>query len=135
MFTTGMFPSLLKFAKVVSLFNTDDENCFNNYRSISLLPSISKVFEKGIFIKINECLQINNLLYNCQYGFREGHSTELAALELVDSIVEKIENNSIPISMFIGLIKAFDMLDHSILINKLYYYRIDGLNSDLIFLE
>ena len=74
--STGIFPDTLKIAKVILL---------ENYRPISVLPSISKIFERIIFNQINDHFTSHDLYYNGQYGFREKHSTQLAALELIDS--------------------------------------------------
>ena len=84
---TGVFPSQLKIAKVIPIFKKDDNKLFNNYRPISLLPVLSKVVEQVISSQINDFFKINNLFYDSQYGFRPGHSTEYAAIELSDRII------------------------------------------------
>ena len=86
------------------------------YSSIrnTILPAISKVFEKRIFNQLHEHFITNNLFCDGQYGFREMHSTELAALELIDRIVLAMDKGEIPFSIFIDLSKAFDTLDHKI---------------------
>ena len=78
---SGIFPNKLTLAKVIPLYKKEDQRVFGNYRSISLLSSISKILEKVAFQQISECFTCNNLLFNGQYGFHENHSTELAALE------------------------------------------------------
>ena len=83
---SGIFPSKLKLAKVKPLYDKEDQRVFGNYRPISLLSSISKIFEKVAFKQILEYFTSNNLLFESQYGFRENHSTELAALEFIDRI-------------------------------------------------
>ena len=72
-------------------------------------------------------MNTNNLLNASQYGFRKAHSTELAALEMVDRIGKELDSNKTPISIFLDLSKAFDTLDHEILITKLHYYGMDEL--------
>ena len=72
------------------------------------------------------------MYYECQYGFRKNHSTELKALNVVDSIINCIESGHTPITVYLDLSKAFDTLDHPILINKLKYYGIQGCALDLI---
>ncbi len=69
--------------------------------------------------------KVNNLFYNHQYGFREGHSTELAALELVDRVIQNLDKDDIPFNVYLDLSKAFDTLDYSILIEKLKYCGIN----------
>ncbi len=128
---TGIFPDKLKIAKVIPLFKKDDETCFSNYRPISLLPSISKVFEKAIFIQLFCYFQSNKLFYKHQYGFRTGHSTELAALELIDTLTEQLDKGEIPFVIFLDLSKAFDTLDHSILTEKLQYYGVHSTELEL----
>lgn len=122
MINTGIFPDKLKIAKINPIYKKDDETFFTNYRPISLLPAISKIFEKVIFIQIYDFFQKKKLLYISQYGFRTGHSTESAALELVDKIITKMDKKDTPIGIFIDLSKAFDTIDHEILLKKLNYY-------------
>ena len=126
-FQSGIFPDQLKIAKVISIFKKDDSAKLDNYRTISILPAISKVFEKIIFNQLQEHFITNKLFCDGQYGFRERHSTELAALEqlLIDRIVLAMDKGETPFSIFIDLSKAFDTLDHKILIHKLKYYGVE----------
>ena len=94
----------------------------DNYRPVSLLTSISKVFEKVVFTQLYEYIDKHNLFYSRQYGFRKTHSTEMAGLELTDRISKDIDNRDISLAIFMDLSKAFDTLDHQILLNKLKYY-------------
>ena len=75
--TTGIFPDKLKIAKIIPLFKKDDPHYFDNYRPISLLPAISKVFEKAVFIQLYDYINENELFYKSQYGFRTLHSLKL----------------------------------------------------------
>ena len=84
---TGIFPDHLKIARVLPLFKKDDQTIFSNYRPISLLPSFSKVIEKIIFNQLYEYFDCHKYFYPSQYGFRKNHSTEHAALELIDKII------------------------------------------------
>ena len=128
--TTGIFPDRLKIAKVIPLFKKGDPHTMDNYRPISLLPAISKIFEKTVFLQVYNYFNSNDLFYKSQYGFRTGHSTELASLEFTDIIYQNLDRGKIPISVFLDLSKAFDTLDHSILLNKLQYYGIKGKSLD-----
>ena len=123
---TGIVPDSMKTAKISPIFKKDDPHLTDNYRPISLLPIISKVLEKVVFKQVYEYFSRNKLLYKNQYGFRKKHSTELAGLELNDIIVQNLERRKMPVSVFIDLSKAFDTIDHKILLKKLSYYGIKG---------
>ena len=106
-------------------------NDISYYSPISLLPSISKILEKIIFKKLSLYLNKHKLLYDSQYGFRAGHSTELASIEVIDRITQDLDKGKIPISIFLDLTKAFDTLDHVILLQKLNYYVIKSVELKL----
>ena len=125
--TTGIFPTKLKIAKVLPYFKKDDIMLMDNYRPISLLTSTSKVFEKVVFNQLYDYFQRNDLFYSSQYGFRKLHSTEFAALELTDRILKDIDDKNISLAIFMDLSKAFDTLNHQILLNKLNFYGISGI--------
>ena len=107
-------------------------NDISNYRPISLLPSISKILEKIIFKQLSTYLNEHKLLYDSQYGFRAGHTTELASIELIDKITQDLDKGKIPISIFLDLSKAFDTLDHVILLQKLNYYGIKSVELNVL---
>ena len=129
---TGICPDKLKIAKVIPVYKKDDETIFSNYRPISILPAISKIIEKVVYNQIYSFFTQHKLFNESQYGFRTNHSTELAALELVDRINYTLDKNETPFSFFLDLSKAFDTLDHTILLQKLNYYGIRGLPLNLI---
>ena len=113
---TGIFPDKLKIAKITPIHKQNDKTRIDNYRPISLLPAISKIIERAIFDQITTYFNINKLFHNNQYGFRKEHSTELAALEVIDRITCNMDNGKIPFNIYLDLSKAFDTLDHNILI-------------------
>ena len=123
---TGIFPDQLKIAKIKPVYKKEDPHLLDNYRPISLLPTISKIFEKVAYIQVFEYFTTNKLFYKSQYGFRQLHSTELAAMEISDKIYIDLDNKRIPIAIFLDLSKAFDTIDHEILLYKLSYYGIKG---------
>ena len=115
MIVTGIFPDNLKISKVIPLYKEKDQTLLSNYRPIALLPSISKIFEYVLLEQITNYLLDNNMLSPQQYGFRSNHSTELAALNLVDELTYKLDRGIIPMNIYIDLSKAFDTLVHEIL--------------------
>ena len=123
---SGIFPDKLKIAKVIPLYKKDDPSVLDNYRPISLLPEISKLFERVFFNQIHDFFNNNNLYYGSQYGFRKKHLTELAAAEVIDRVILKMDRNEIPINVYLDLSKAFDTLDHNNLLHKLHHYGIRG---------
>ena len=125
-------PRTPKNRKSNSSIKKDDPHILDNYRPISLLPCMSKVFEKIAFKQLYDYFTSNNLLYSSQYGFRSLYSTELASAEMIDRIHKHLDSGKIPISIFLDLSKAFDTLDHNILLQKLKHYGIAG-NSLLWF--
>ena len=124
--STGKCPNSLKLAKVIPIYKKDDPSLINNYRPISLLPSLSKILEKIIYKRVYNFFKQNNLLIPNQFGFRKHHSTDYAILQLCDKIIESFSNKEHLIAIFMDLSKAFDTIDHKILIRKLYSYGIRG---------
>ena len=128
----NIFPELLKIARVIPIHKKDNDDVFDNYRPISILPSVSKIFERILHNQIFEFFTANELFFTSQYGFRNSHSTEFAALEIIDRIISEMDNNKVPLNIYLDLSKAFDTLDHDILLEKLSYYGIRGESHDLI---
>ena len=122
-FQKGIFPDRFKIAKVVPIFKCNDDTELNNYRPISVLPSLSKVFERVIFNQIHEYFNLHNLYYGNQYGFRKGHSTELAILEVIDRVTLSLDIGVTPINIYLDLSNAFDTLNHDILLQKLKHWN------------
>ena len=96
------------------------------------MPSISKIFEYILLEQLTNHFIENKLLSPQQYGFRDKHSTELAALNLVDHLTYKLDNGIIPINIYIDQSKAFDTLIHRTLLDKLSYYGINGVAKNLL---
>jgi hypothetical protein len=124
---TGIFPQKLKIAKVVPIFKSKDKSDINNYRPVSLLPAISKVFERVVYNQLYNYLKQNNLLHKNQFGFRPEHSTELACISLIDRILEYLDKGKIPVCIYMDLSKAFDTLNFDILLYKLNYYGVSSV--------
>ena len=122
----GVFPDRMKAADVTPLFKSNDWTNRNNYCPISLLLMISKILEKIMYKRTYNFLHHNGLIYHSQYGFRENHSCELAACELLGEIIKGQENKKHTLVVYLDLSKTFDTLDHDILHKKLHRYRIRG---------
>ena len=88
---------------------------------------MSKIYEYAVFEQLSAYMERNCLFYCDQYGFRQGHSTELASVRFVNDLIQQMDNFKIPTSILIDLSKAFDTLDHGILLSKLQYYGITGI--------
>ena len=127
-FKTSIFPTKLKIAKVIPIYKKGDPKLMENYRPISLLPTISKIFERVAYNQLSDYIFKNDILYSSQYGFRKKHSTEFAALELTDHILQEMDKGYLPIALFLDLSKAFDTLNHKILIHKLNFYGITNIS-------
>lgn len=130
-FQVGCFPDLLKLARIKPIFKKGDKFTADNYRPISLLPCLSKVFEKIISNRLLEYLNKNHILAAEQYGFRKNRSTAAAAHTFIENIMFALDNNYRVAGIFVDLTKAFDLVDHSILLSKLEYYGIRGITLEL----
>ena len=122
---TFIYPSLWKNSKVIPQHKGGNEDDVNNYRPISLLPVLSKVLEKIISIQLNDYLESNNLLSKSQHGFRSGLSTETALLKISDEIYKNIDERKISLLSLCDLSKAFDSVNHNMLLIKLEQHNID----------
>ena len=105
MLTTGIFPQSFNISKIIPLYKKGDHSLLTNYRPISLLPTISKVFERIIYDQMYEYLNGNNLLTEEQFGFRKYHSTEYAAISLVDHISKEMEHGKTPGALYMNDLK------------------------------
>ena len=121
----------MKISKVIPTFKDKGSDLdFNNYRPISLLSNINKIIEKIMHERLLSFLEKFNCIYGLQYGLRTGHSTNHCLFDLTENIRKAIDENKYAVGVFVDLQKAFDTVDHTILLNKLYHYGIRGTSNE-----
>jgi len=125
----GEFPSCLKTARVVPVYKSGSASLISNYRPISILSVMSKVFEKLMYDRLICFLDNNDVLTTNQFGFRKHHSTSDAILQFLNDAYLSLENNSHFVTVCLDLSKAFDTVSHNILLQKLSLVGVRGLSS------
>ncbi len=129
-FSYSTVPDQFKIAKVIPIHKKNETNLPGNYRPISLLSTLNKIMERLMFKRLMKFCDLHNILYNYQFGFREGYSTSLALIEIVDNIYSDLADNKYVAGIFLDLSKAFDTVDHGILLQKLKFYGVRGVAND-----
>lgn len=132
MLEQGVFPEALKLARVCPVHKGGTDYTFNNYRPISVLPVMSKIFETVINVRVDGFVQKYSIMSDVQYGFRKKRSCEEALLSIKHEIINNIEQRLYTIGLFLDLRKAFDSVSHAILLTKIYDCGIRGTAHDLI---
>ena len=128
-FITGKFPDALKIARVTPIFKTGDKQDISNFRPISILPIISKIYEKVVLIQILSFINKFKLLHNNQYGFRPNRSTTQAILDNLQFIYNNLDAGNTVLSIFLDFSKAFDSINHQILLSKLNKSGFRGITN------
>ena len=128
-FSTGHFPSNLKTAQVIPIFKKDSPLECSNYRPISLLSNIDKIFEKLMFSRIIKFLETSHCIYPLQFGFRKHHSTNDTLVNITENIRSALDKSQFACGVFVDLQKAFDTVDNTILLKKLEHYGIRGIGN------
>ena len=129
-FSEGVFPSILKTCKVIPIYKKDSQLNCSNYRPISLLSNIDKILERIMYNRLYKFLETNNLIYSLQFGFSQKHSASHALIHLTDKTREQLDKGNFASSIFVDFQKAFDTVEHQILIQKLNYYGIGGISNN-----
>ena len=124
--TTGAIPDIMKTAKVVPIFKKGNSQLTSNYRPTSLLTSLSKILENIVYKRTISFFNDHEVFNNSQFGFRKNHSTTHAILSLVDKVATAIDRSNHTVGIFLDFSKAFDTINHNILLYKLSHYGIRG---------
>ncbi len=130
--SNGNVPNDLKIAKIVPIYKKGTKDKLSNYRPVSVLPALSKIYERLVYNRLVNFLDKHKILNKQQFGFRKNHSTSLAISALVDQFHETVERNEFMLGLFIDLSRAFDTISHKILLDKLCHYGIRGIALDWI---
>ena len=129
-FSKGIFPKILKRAKVTPIFKRKDPTHMGSYRLISILSYFSKIIEKLMKHRILKFLDINNILYKYHYGFRQGFSTKLALIEITEQTRNALDNEKLAMGIYPDLSKVFDTVNHKILTEKMEKHGLRGIVKD-----
>ena len=129
-FSSGTFPDLLKISKTIPIFKKGSRLLVSNYRPISLLSNLNKILEKLMYSRLYNFLSTHNVFYNLQFGFRSKHSTNHALLDIVEQVKISLDNKKFACGIFVDFQKAFDTVNHDILISKLNTYGVRGIAND-----
>ena len=128
--STGTFPDLLKISKTIPIFKKGSRLLVSNFRPISLLSNLNKILEKIMYSRLYNFITKHNLFYNLQFGFRSEHSTNHALVDIVEEVRKSLDSKKSACGIFVDFQKAFDTVNHDILLHKLTTYGIRGLAHD-----
>ena len=125
-FSSGSFTSRWKTPKVCPLYKKGESRDVQNFRPISVLPVLSKVIERHVHDSLYSYLTENNLIYPRQSGFRKNHSTDTALIQVIDELLFSLDKNRVSGMVLVDYCKAFDKVDHGLLLDKLKMYGVTG---------
>lgn len=125
-YKTGIVPRAFKHSIIIPVHKNNEKDLLTNYRPISLISNIAKIFEKSLKVRLVNFIESNNILSSEQYGFRQGKGTEDAIYKFTTEITEALDNNKKVTSVFLDLAKAFDTVPHDRLLEKMYRIGFRG---------
>ena len=126
-FDTGIFPIELKIAKILPIFKSGDDCIFTNYRPVSVLPVFSKIMERLMYDRLISYILKYKISFEYQFGFQKGKSTHMPLITLVDIVTIVLDNGDYVVGVFLDFSKAFDTVDHSILLDKMLIYGVRNI--------
>ena len=126
-FLTGTFPKQCKTINITPIFKKGNKLDSSSYRPISLLPNVSKILEKPMYSRLSKFLDKFDCIYKKQFEFRNAHSTNHALISITEEIRKALDNNEFSCGVFLDFQKAFDTVNHKILIDKLHHYGVRGV--------
>ena len=126
----GVFPKILKLARVIPIHKSKNRKVISNFRPISILSTTAKIIETIMKDRVSNFIKINNLSYSKQFGFKKGYSTSDAVLELVDRCTSALDDKLYTVAVFLDLSKAFDTVNKDIMIEKMRRLGFRGVVAD-----
>ena len=130
-FSCGIFPSILKTSKIIPIYKKGSKLECSNYRPISLLSNIDKILERLLYNRLYNFLEKKEIIFSLQFGFRQKYSTTHALIHLTYKIRHEIDKGNYACGIFVDFQKAFDTVDHDILLENLEYYGVRGISNKL----
>lgn len=129
-FQVGYFPDKMKIAKVIPLFKAGDKKLYTNYRPVAILSQFSKILEKLFVARLDCFVEKCKLLIDCQYGFRDSTATSMALMDLMEELSSAVNEKKFAVGVFIDLKKAFDTIDHDIVLEKMERFGVRGVGLE-----
>lgn len=126
----GCVPDQFKFANIIPIHKSGSHKQLGNYRPIALLSNFIKILEKLVYKRLLKFLEWKSVLFDKQFGFRQGYSTQYAIRSIIDKIQSAIDHRSIPCGIFLDFSKAFDTVSHDIILKKLEHDGVRGIVND-----
>ena len=127
--TSGVHPSKFKISKITSIFKSEDETDVSNYRLTSLSSNFNRIFKNLLYYRMKNLIDKNKLIHSSQYGFCKAHSPDHAILDIVETLQNNMDKHYFSCGVFIDLKKAFDTVNHKILLDNLIFMVFEGLST------